>query len=78
MPTTYRQLALSWGVYTVLVAPSRNTDDMIQEAVEGVLRTGLVNEGDMIVLTAGVPAGVPGRTNLIKVHTVGQTVGSQF
>lgn len=78
MPATYRQLALSWGVYTVLVAPSRNTDDMIQEAVEGVLRAGLVNEGDMIVLTAGVPAGVPGRTNLIKVHTVGQTVGSQL
>ncbi|MHB1457769.1 MAG: pyruvate kinase [Armatimonadota bacterium] len=78
MPTTYRQLALSWGVFTVLVAPSRNTDDMIQEAVEGVLRAGLVNEGDMIVLTAGVPAGVPGRTNLIKVHTVGQTVGSQL
>lgn len=78
MPATYRQLALSWGVFTVLVAPSRNTDDMIQEAVEGVLRAGLVNEGDTIVLTAGVPAGVPGRTNLIKVHTVGQTVGSQL
>lgn len=77
MPSTHRQLALSWGVYTVLVAPNPNTDDMIQEAVEGVLRAGLVSEGDTIVLTAGVPAGVPGRTNLIKVHTVGQAMGKQ-
>jgi pyruvate kinase len=73
-PATYRQLALSWGVYSVLVAPSRNTDDMLEEAVEGVKRTGLVKEGDIVVLTAGVPAGVPGRTNLIKVHTVGQAI----
>jgi pyruvate kinase len=73
IPCTYQQLALSWGVYPVLVAPSRNTDDMIQEAVEGAERAGLVKNGDTVVLTAGVPAGVPGRTNLIKVHTVGQT-----
>ena len=72
LPSTFRQLALSWGVYPVLVAPSRNTDDMIDEAVEGATRAGLVKEGDTVVLTAGIPAGVPGRTNLIKVHTVGQ------
>ncbi|MGB9587741.1 MAG: pyruvate kinase, partial [Armatimonadota bacterium] len=74
-PSTYRQLALSWGVYSLLVAPSRNTDDMVEEAVDGVKRAGLVKDGDVVVLTAGVPAGVPGRTNLIKVHTVGQAVG---
>lgn len=73
-PSTYRQLALSWGVYSLLVAPSRNTDDMVEEAVEGVKRAGLVKDGDVVVLTAGVPAGVPGRTNLIKVHTVGQAM----
>ncbi|MHB0998788.1 MAG: pyruvate kinase [Armatimonadota bacterium] len=76
MPSTSRQLALSWGVYPVLVAPSRSTDDMIQEAVEGAARAGLVKDGDTIVLTAGIPAGVPGRTNLIKVHTVGQAMSS--
>ncbi|HUV05381.1 MAG TPA: pyruvate kinase [Armatimonadota bacterium] len=74
IPSTFRQLALSWGVYPVLVAPSRNTDDMIEEAVEGAERAALVKKGDTIVLTAGIPAGVPGRTNLIKVHTVGQAV----
>ncbi|MDH7481376.1 MAG: pyruvate kinase alpha/beta domain-containing protein, partial [Armatimonadota bacterium] len=71
---TYRQLALSWGVYPVLVKPSRSTDEMISEAVDGVMRAGLVKPNDTIVLTAGVPAGVPGRTNLIKVHTVGQPI----
>ena len=73
-PATYRQLALSWGVYPLPVAPSQSTDEMINEAVRGALRAGVVNEGDMVVVTAGVPAGVPGRTNLIKVHVVGQAV----
>ena len=69
-----RQLALSWGVCPTLIAPSTNTDGMIKEAVQGALQSGLVKDGDMVVLTAGVPAGVPGRTNLIKVHVVGQAV----
>jgi pyruvate kinase len=73
-PNTYRQLALSWGVYPVLVVPSRNTDNMIEEAVDAASRVGLVKQGDTVVLTAGIPAGVPGRTNLIKVHTVGQAM----
>ena len=71
---TCRQLALSWGVCPTLIAPSTNTDGMIKEAVQGALQSGLVKDGDMVVLTAGVPAGVPGRTNLIKVHVVGQAV----
>ena len=60
-PGVYRQLVLSWGVCPLLVAPSRNTDEMINEAVQGALGAGLVKEGDLVVLTAGVPAGVPGR-----------------
>lgn len=70
--STYRQLALSWGVYPVLVAPGANTDEMIQEAVRGADLIGVVKQGDTVVLTAGIPAGIPGRTNLIKVHVVGQ------
>ena len=72
--STWRQLALSWGVYPVLVKPSRDTDEVIEEAVAAAVRAGLVKDGDTVVLTAGVPAGVPGRTNLIKVHTVGQAM----
>lgn len=71
---TYRQLALSWGIYPVVVAQTRNTDDMLEEAVEGAKRAKLVHDGDIVVLTAGVPAGVPGRTNLIKVQVVGQAI----
>ena len=76
LASTYRQLALSWGVCPVQVKVSRNTDAMIDQAVEGAKRVGLVKDGDTVVLTAGVPAGVPGRTNLIKVHTVGNAIDS--
>jgi pyruvate kinase len=72
---TYRQLALSWGVYPVLVDRGVNTDEIIGEAVEGAARIGIVKQGDTVVLTAGVPTGVPGRTNLIKVQVVGQKDG---
>jgi len=73
--STYRQLALSWGVYPVLVARGANTDEMIEEAMRGADLIGVVQPGDTVVLTAGIPAGVPGRTNLIKVHVVGQKDG---
>ncbi len=73
--STYRQLALSWGVYPMLVAPGvKTTDAMIEGAVHGASRLGIVRQGDTVVLTAGVPAGEPGRTNLIKVHVIGQDV----
>ena len=65
---TYRQLALSWGVIPVLVARSANTDEMIEQAVKGAEDLGIVKQGDTVVLTAGIPSGVPGRTNLIKVQ----------
>lgn len=71
----YRQLALCWGVYPLLVAQSRNTDGMIRQAVDGAMKAGLVKDGDTVILTAGIPVGVPGKTNLIKVHTVGQVFG---
>ena len=54
----------------MLVAPGANTDEMIHEAVSGADLIGVVKAGDTVVLTAGVPAGVPGRTNLIKVHVI--------
>lgn len=69
-PATYRRLALSWGVRPLLVKQALNTDETISFAVEGALREGLVKTGDLVVITAGVPAGVPGNTNLIKVQTV--------
>ena len=70
-PETVRRLALIWGVLPVLCAPVANTDEMLREAVAASLKTGLVRAGDLVVVSAGVPIGVPGQTNLIKVEKVG-------
>lgn len=68
---TMGRLQLTWGVHALLGQRIRNTDDMIDNAVNCGLRAGLLKEGDLTVITAGVPAGIPGTTNLIKVHVVG-------
>jgi len=65
-----RKLSLVWGVQPLLVGKPDNTDNMISSAVETSLAAGLIKAGDLIVITAGVPVGIHGTTNLIKVHTV--------
>ncbi len=70
----FRQLSLSWGVCPVLTEDMAGTDDLFDHAIEQSLSTGLISLGDMVVLTAGVPLGVSGTTNLIKVHTVGHVL----
>lgn len=69
---TFRAMALYWGVEPMLVTMPRDTDEMISNAVEAAVENNLVKEGDRVVITAGTPIGVPGSTNLIKVHTIGQ------
>ena len=71
---TYRRMALSWGVRSVLIGDVRDTDQMMEETICSVLARRMVKAGDRIVLTAGVPVGSVGSTNLIKVHVVGQPV----
>jgi len=66
-----RKLALVWGVQPLLVGVGKNTDEMMAAAVEVSLSAGLIKGGDLVVITAGVPVGVHGTTNLIRVHTVG-------
>ena len=65
--TTQRQLTLSWGVTPVLVEPFSDTDELFEMASSWIREQGLAEKGDRIVITAGVPVGVPGTTNLIKV-----------
>jgi len=78
-----RRLALVWGVIPALGTPAKTTDEMFDIAVDGAISTGLVRLGDTVVITAGVPVGRSGSTNLIKIHTVGdlvakgQGIGSQ-
>ena len=69
-----RRLALTWGVIPSKVAMSDTTDEMFDIAVNGALSTGLVGLGDTVVITAGVPAGRAGTTNLIKIHHIGELV----
>ncbi|MFZ5650486.1 MAG: pyruvate kinase [Bacillota bacterium] len=67
-----RKMALVWGVQPILVRRTTDTDSMITTAIEASLEEGLISPGDLVVITAGVPVGVHGTTNLIKVHTVGE------
>jgi len=69
-----RKLALVWGVYPVLSKKSENTDEVIDMSIHSAMMKGYVKEGDLIVITAGIPVGVSGTTNLIKVHTIGKVL----
>lgn len=79
-----RKLKLVWGIQPIVVERTYGTDEMIERSVNGARRAGLIQEGDLVVITAGVPTGVPGTTNLLKVHLVaevlvkGQGVGGGF
>jgi pyruvate kinase len=70
-----RQLALVWGVTPLRLDEFADTDAMIANAMEAACRRGLVHQGDLVIITAGVPLGGTGRTNLLKVHRVGEEKG---
>lgn len=68
---TYRQLSLSWGVIPLLIKEGNTPDELFEEAVHAVESASLAVEGDLLVLTAGVPVGTSGTTNLLKIVKVG-------
>ena len=69
-----RKLALEWGVYPILSPQSYSTDDVIENSIDAAIKKGYVKEGDMVIITAGLPVGLSGTTNLIKVHTIGKVL----
>lgn len=69
LPETQRRLALSWGVEAYLVSDFSRTESMISETIRTLRQAGL-NTGDRVVITAGVPFGESGHTNLIRVHEI--------
>ena len=73
--TTCRQLALVWGVQPLLVERFSDTDTMISTAVDAAKARSLVEDGDLVIITAGVPMGGQGLTNMLKVHRVGEGQG---
>lgn len=67
---TMRQLSLVWGVTPVFGKVATSTDELLETAIQGGKDSGLVQAGDLVVITAGIPLGRSGSTNLVKVSTV--------
>lgn len=67
-----RQNNLSWGVIPVMCEEKSNTDELFQHAVDVAVKTGIIGRGDVVVITAGIPLGQSGTTNMLKVHEVKQ------
>lgn len=68
--TVYRQLSLLWGVTPVLIHSEDDMEKLFEAAVEASKKAGLIHEGERVVLTAGVPLGISGKTNMIRVVEV--------
>ncbi|GAA4731323.1 pyruvate kinase [Pedococcus ginsenosidimutans] len=73
-PHTRSRLALAWGIETFLVPMARHTDQMAQQVDKSLLASGRVKEGDLVVIVAGSPPGIPGSTNALRVHKMGDAV----
>jgi pyruvate kinase len=69
---TRRRLSMVWGSKTFLVNPVKHTDQMMDQVDEILLAQGLAKMGDEVVVVAGTPPGVPGSTNTLRVHRVGE------
>ena len=67
----YHQLNLSWGVVPLLIQEEESTDALFDAAVDAAVHAGVIRDGELVVLTAGVPLGISGTTNMMKVHVVG-------
>lgn len=74
--TTLRQMNLLWGVCPILMKNKNSTDKIFKHVVEAAQKHGHVLTGDLVVLTLGIPFGVSGTTNLLKVHLVGNILVS--
>ena len=66
------QLSLTWGTETLLTNDVDSTDDMMRVVDESLLSKKNYNYDDLVVVTAGSPPGIPGNTNMIQVHMLGQ------
>ncbi|MFA5073569.1 MAG: pyruvate kinase [Nitrospirota bacterium] len=72
---TARKMSLYWGVTPIILKVKATTDDMIIAVDHAMQKQRLAKRGDMVVFTAGVPVGVAGGTNMIKIHHVGESKG---
>ncbi len=68
------QLSLTWGVETFKTAAVEHTDEMVRQVDEALLESGRVQEGDLVVIIAGSPPGIPGSTNALRIHRMGDAI----
>ena len=73
--TTYRQLALSWGVEPFITPLVKTTDEMVKQVDAILIEEKRVTKGEAIMIVAGSPPGIPGSTNAMRVHIIGDAVG---
>ncbi len=74
VPIVRSQLSLSWGVETFLGEAVEHTDEMVRQVDEHLLRVKRVEEGDLVVIIAGSPPGIPGSTNALRIHRMGDAI----
>jgi pyruvate kinase len=74
-PAVRSQLSLCWGVETFLVPQVKHTDDLVLQVDTALLEIGRCEVGDHVVVVAGAPPGIPGSTNALRVHRMGDAVG---
>ena len=74
--TVCRQLNLSWGIKPLLMEEKDTTDSLFDHAVDSAEKAGAVSQGELVVITAGVPLGISGTTNMMKVNVVGHILAS--
>jgi pyruvate kinase len=69
---TRRKLNLVWGIKAIMIDEAETTEEIFQMTLDKCKALGFITEGDLVVITAGVPVGVAGATNLMRVHLVGE------
>ncbi len=68
------QLSMSWGIETFVGERVDHTDEMVRQVDEALMRIGRVAEGDLVVIIAGSPPGIPGSTNALRIHRIGDAI----
>jgi pyruvate kinase len=74
VPSVRSQLCLSWGIETFIGEYVEHTDEMVRQVDEALLKIGRVKEGDVVVIIAGSPPGIPGSTNALRIHRMGDAI----
>lgn len=74
LDSTRSQLSITWGVETFKTDPVEHTDQMVRQVDEALLQIGRVEQGELVVIIAGSPPGIPGSTNALRIHRMGDAI----